>query len=161
MLYAVANVRENCASSLASLMYRWYASLRQRPKLRVTKSFSSVAAAVVAAPMRKLWPEYYLQLKPRTDLDSRRYDTKRWRDRREPSLKIKRGPCDDPLLAKYANSAETGQSSLPDFPREIMAPRLKRSVFDYLMATRTIWEASLSRLTRLLESGDVTGQSFD
>ena len=123
-------------------MYRWYASLRQRPNLRITESSSPVAVAVVAAPMRKLWQEYNSQLKSRTDRDSRRYDTKRWRDREEPSLKIKRGPCDDPLLAKYANTAETGQSSLPDFPKgnhssssERICLRLLDDHSDYLGAS--------------------------
>ena len=44
--------------------YDKYAELFQRPRVWIVESSTPLAAAVVAAPMRKLWPEYNELSKP-------------------------------------------------------------------------------------------------
>ena len=80
-------------------------------------------AAVVAAPMRKLWPAYNEESIPhfaRVDLKN---NTKQSQVRQRPSANLNRGPDDFPRSTKYPSMAETGQiMSEPVAPTDSVAP---------------------------------------
>ena len=58
-----ASIAENLASSYGGvLMYLWYASLCHLPNILMCISGMFALAAVVAAPIRKLWELYQSQL---------------------------------------------------------------------------------------------------
>ena len=73
-------------------------------------------AAVVAAPLLKLWPEYGAQLIPAAEIASLIFDTRHARVRGLPSSKRNSGPGPGPLSAMQTNTAETGHSALPVLP---------------------------------------------
>ena len=55
------------STSRGNLMYSWYAALSHRPNVFIVESSIPTAAAVVAAPIRKLWPAYLDLSRPTAD----------------------------------------------------------------------------------------------
>ena len=50
--------------SLGVRTYSWYATLSHRPNVLISESCMPLLAAVVAAPIRKLWPAYFVWSMP-------------------------------------------------------------------------------------------------
>ena len=94
-------------------------------------------AAVVAAPMRKLWPEKSpgIPAPCKTDWmkEDRRERVKGW-----PWVSMKRGPDEGPRQCKYVRIAEIGQRGTWPCPRYMKHPWWKGSVLELLMCTRRL-----------------------
>ena len=107
-------------------------------------------AAVVAAPMRKLWPQYCDWSMPLADKPARSDVTKWDLVRGRPSFSLKRGPWSPPLLARYASIAMTGQRSLLVRPINIEIPLRNGSVFEaFRRISITVGDVGLSRARSL------------
>ena len=95
-------------------------------------SGTPAAAAVVAAPIRKLWPEYLESSRPCLWSAALTSPTNRSRERTEPSWKQNKGP---PIHAgrtvRNDSIAATGQMAWPVRPRKISTPLPKGSVLDW------------------------------
>ena len=83
--------------SLGVWMYTVYAELSQRPRVLMRESGNPRNAAVVAAPIRKLWPEYLVSSTLCLRRAARTDETKRSRVKYLPSANVKNGPGDVPL----------------------------------------------------------------
>ena len=92
-------------------------------------------AAVVAAPIRKLWPAYLSSSVPAVESASLTFATKRSRVSGLPSRKWNSGPVPPTLMDKYANIADIGHSSLLVRPMYMSTPFLKGSVLEALIRT--------------------------
>ena len=114
----------------------------------MSESSIPTAAAAVAAPILKLWPEYLDASTPDAPRASRTCFTSPSLVSGVPPANLKNGPCDRPLTAKYAATAATGHNPLPVFPRYTETPFLKGSVLDALIRTCTVvGDVTLSSLT--------------
>ncbi len=94
-------------------------------------SGTPAAAAVVAAPILKLWPEHVNTSRPCIWSAARTSRTSRSRERTEPSWKQNRGP---PMPAGRTvvndRTAATGQMAWPVRPKNMSTPLPKGSVLD-------------------------------
>ena len=90
------------------------------------------SAAVVAAPILKLWPAYLLSSSPRVWSAARTLLTTWDFSTGLPLGWQNKGPSAPPLSARYARRAATGHRSLPDLPRYTLIPLLNGSVSDCL-----------------------------
>lgn len=118
----------------------------QRPKVWMKESLSPALAAVVAAPIRKLWPLNEESSIP-ADLKAWRNDwTRRGRERVAPSWNTKSGPGDEGRMAKYPNIAATGHKVSPVAPMWSTVPAPKGSVLDCFRRTArcvgATWEST-------------------
>ena len=96
-------------------IYSMYTVLSQRPNVFIRKSWIPFSAAVVAAPIRKLWPAYWVQVKPIADSAVRSACTKRFLVRAFPSLYLKKGPGWELRMTVYPGFAAIGHMSLEPF----------------------------------------------
>ena len=94
-------------------------------------------AAVMAAPMRKLCPQYRDWSIPARSSAPRTRFIKRCLVRTCPSANRNRGPGSISLACKKSRTAATGQRSLPVAPTNKSIPLRKGSVFDCFILTRT------------------------
>ena len=92
-------------------------------------------AAVVAAPARKLWPEYEPWQIPMLRKVSRSSFTNRSLVSGIPSLKWNKGPAVSPQTDKYAIIAVIGHRLLWVRPRYMSTPFLKGSVLEDFIRT--------------------------
>ena len=91
----------------------------------MSKSSTLLVAAVVAAPIQKLWPLNLLASSPVVLRASLNLMTSCVRDNGEPLALIKRGPGKGLLIAKYRVMAATGQMSEKVLPMYIFMPLRK------------------------------------
>ena len=113
-----------------------YAEDFHRPSFLICASPRPTAAAVVAAPMRKLYPLYSVVSTPWRASVSRIDVINMLRDKGDPFDRIKSGPGTQLRTAKLDKTAETGQSKCPVQPRDSVIPLPKGSVLLCLRCTR-------------------------
>ena len=85
------------------------AELFHLPRAFIVESSKPTFAAVVAAPMRKLWPAKCRYGRPTAVRASLTLATKYDFVSGSPSARIKKGPTADPLCIMYVTHAVTGQ----------------------------------------------------
>ena len=120
--------------SRGTLTYRRYAALSHLPSVLISESSTPAIAAVVAAPILKLWPAYFPASIPALPSAALKHRTSFSLDKGAHEAKVKNGPFSLPCTAMYAATALTGHRSLPRYTK---TPRLKGSVFDAFMQTCT------------------------
>ena len=119
------------------LMYLSKQSEDHRPKTLMSQGGKLAEAAVVAAPMRKLWPANSLESSPPLESKSLVSLVNLPRVRKEPERKVNRGP----ELGKgvrdsmYANMAEMGHKLEFALPITTVCPFLKGSVLETFSRT--------------------------
>ena len=94
-------------------------------------------SAVVAAPMRKLWPENCPEITAPCKTDWMQ-DDRRERVKGRPWMSMNRGPDESPRRCKYARMAEIGQRGAWPRPRYMKHSWRSGSVFELLMHTRRL-----------------------
>ena len=101
-----------------------------RPRTLIKWSGTPAAAAEVAAPIRRLWPEYRLVSKPAASSAflSRCPDSDR--DKGLPSSHTNKCCPLDGHTARYARRADTGHTLVPERPQKINTPSPVGSVLD-------------------------------
>ena len=135
----------NARWSLGVLIYTWYAALDHLPNILIVASPSPRAAAVVAAPLRKLCPVYPSAEMPLLLNAFWVSWTKRGLVSGFPSWRQNNGPSVLPLFPKYASIAPTGHSLLPVRPTYTSTPLLNGSVFEVF--SRTLSDRGFSLLS--------------
>ena len=106
-------------------MYSRYAELLHHPKVLIRESSTPLAAAVDATPILKLCPANWDACIPATVRADRTFATNKSLDNGVPSLKVKKGPGEEPRTARYADIAATGHNLFCVFPMKITIPFLK------------------------------------
>ena len=116
-------------------MYTVEAALSHLPSVFIIESGRQHRAAVVAAPVRKLWPAYLQASIPVCCSTARIADTKHSRVRKRLFVNQKKGPFSGPLCTMEARIAETGHKSPFVLPKYTVTPFLKGSIFEALILT--------------------------
>ena len=98
-LASLVEIHVDASSSRDSFTYSWYAALSHRPNVFIVESSIPAAAAVDAAPMRKLWPAYFAWLNPAIERALRNSCTKMSLVRNAPCAMMKSGPGALPRMA--------------------------------------------------------------
>ena len=111
---------------------RTYVSLKLEdfhlPNICIVESGKPTWLAVVAAPIRKLWPLKHVMFKPDDESAVRTALTSVSLDKGMPERSRKRGPGVGGRMAMKARSADTEQIQLSVFPRWMVTPAPKTSV---------------------------------
>ena len=104
----------------------------------MSQSGRPAAAAVVAAPIRKLRPAYWSSLKPNLCSKDRSIEVRRRGVRKDPSACENNGRSDalDLERAMYFSNAFTGQTEWCDRLRNRSTPKQNGSVLDSSMCSR-------------------------
>ena len=131
-----------------------YTELCHLPRTFISESSMPAAADVVAAPIRKLYPQNGVGSSPDCARAAWNSLTRASLVSGERSLNRKRGPGLRPRNAMYASRAETGQlqRSLSVRPRYTSTPVRNRSVFDAF--TRTMMVHGLTDESREMSEMD-------
>ena len=87
-------------------IYSRYATVSQQPIVFIRESWMPWATTVVAAPILKLWPEYFLQLIPTLCSTTCRLDTCLWHVKGRLSSNQNSGPGLGPLSCFCSNCAK-------------------------------------------------------
>jgi len=113
-------------------MYRSKQSEDRRSKTLMIQGGKLAEAAVVAAPIRKLWPANSPELSPAFESKSLVSFVNLPRVRKEPDCKVNKGPVVGKGEQNYkqANMADKGQKWEFAFPVTVVCPFLKRSVLE-------------------------------
>ena len=114
------------------LMYLKYVSFFHLPRILIMESCLPRSAAVVAAPIRKLWPAYFVGSIPGDHKAFLMWEIYLCFVKGVLSLNWNIGPGEFPRIAKNAVTAATGQRSSPVFPTKMCTPLNSRSVLDVL-----------------------------
>ena len=119
-------------------MYWRKAALCHLPRVWIVESSIPAAAAVVAAPILKLWPVYWCWGRPMEHRISRICSTNLCLVMTAWEESMKKGPVWLPLRLMYCIRADTGQSEFPIRPNTTPDPEPYWSHFDTLRCTWTI-----------------------
>ena len=114
-------------------MYALYAALFHLPNVCIKESSKPCSAAVIAAPIQKLWPLYNSWFTPALLRAVCKCRTRIGLVSGDPSFWMNRGPGEGGRTDRYLSREDTGHIAYPVDPRKMSTPSLNGSVLLCLM----------------------------